>query len=314
LGCHSFGQDVIWGPQDDADSIATVHAALDAGINFFDTAEMYGDGYSEEVLGRALADRRHEAVIATKALPQNLSRESLRQSCERSLKHLNTDVIDLYQIHFPNPSIPIEETLSTMSDLQQEGKIRAIGVSNFGVRDLTTALTVTRVDTNQLPYNLLFRAIEFEILPKCTEANVSVLTYSSMMLGMLTGKYTSPDQVPAGRSRSRHFSCDRPMSRHGQQGFETETFATIEAIRTICEEIGQPMARVSLAWLLQQRGITSVLVGGRRPDQILETATAADLELPPEVIKRLAQATDELKQLLGPNADLVESDEGNRIR
>ena len=302
----------MWGPQDEAESIATVSAALHAGVNFFDTAEGYSDGRSEVVLGRALAGHRHEAVIATKVSRSHLSGDQVRGACEQSLRRLQTDYIDLYQIHWPRRTVPIAETMQALETLREQGKVRAIGVCNFGVEDLSGLLEAGRVKTNQLPYNLLWRAIEYQIRQKCVEADVDVLCYSPLAQGLLTGKFASPDDVPQGRTRTRHFSRDRPQARHGEAGCEVETFAAIEEIRRISDGIHQPMAKVALAWLLHQPGVMAVIAGARRSDQIKQTAQAADLTLPPDVIASLTAATEELKRVLGPNPDMWRSEGRSR--
>ncbi|MBN1812211.1 MAG: aldo/keto reductase [Anaerolineae bacterium] len=304
MGCWVLAGDATWGPQAESDSVATVRAALDVGVNFFDTAEGYGDGESEEVLGRALVGRRHEAVIATKVSRANLAGDEVRQACERSLRRLQTDTIDLYQIHWPSRMVALDETMTTLENLCEQGKVRAIGVCNFGVQDLSDLLEIGWVETNQLPYSLLWRAIEYEIQPKCVEAGLGILCYSPLIQGLLTGKFASPDEVPDGRARTRLFSGDRPEARHGEAGCEAEMFAAIEEIRRISEEISEPMARVAVAWLLHRPGVTSVIAGARRPDQIEQTAQAADLELSSEVIGQLTDATDGVKRVMGPNPDM----------
>jgi myo-inositol catabolism protein IolS len=307
MGCWAIAGDWVWGEQDEQASIATIRAALDVGINFFDTAEGYGDGYSEIVLGKALTGIRHKAVIASKVSPSHLAGDEVQQACERSLRRLNTDYIDLYQIHWPNWDIPIAETMEALEKLCQQGKVRAIGVSNFGVIDLCDLLAVGHCESNQLPYSLLGRAIEYEISPLCIENDIGILCYSPLAQGLLTGKFASIDDVPETRARTRHFSKDRPMTRHGEDGCEAETFVAVESVRRICAEIGAPMAEVALAWLVHQPGVTSVLAGARNPDQIEQNARAADLKLAPEIVNQLTQATDDLKQKLGSNPDLWES-------
>lgn len=304
MGCWAIAGGWTWGPQDEADSIATVHAALGAGVNFFETAEGYGRGYSEEVLGQALKGRRHEAVIATKVSKGHLAPDDVIEACEGSLRRLQTDVIDLYQIHWPSREVPISETFPALEKLHEQGKVRAIGVSNFAIGDLTDLLAIGHCQTNQLPYSLLWRAVEHEILPKCIEGDIGILCYSPLMQGLLTGKYASPDDVPEGRARSRHFSKDRPRVRHDESGCEAETFAAIERIRQISASVGESMAEVSLAWLLAQPGVNAVLAGARKPDQIRETAQAADLTLAPETIDALTEATEEVKRLLGTSPDI----------
>lgn len=303
MGCWAIGGGYTWGEQDERDSIDTIRAAIDTGVNMFDTAEFYNDGYSEEVLGKGLLGQRDKVLVATKAWFENLTAEKLIQACEGSLKRLQTDYIDLYQIHWPNWDVPLEETLSAMEKLKQDGKIRFIGVSNFGVRDLTEALNHGEVVTDQLVYSLLFRAIEYEILEKCREAQVGVLAYSPLAQGLLTGKFKDPDEVDDERARVRLYSKNRPGTVHDDEGCEKEVFEALDKIKAICDDIGEPMANVSLAWILQQPGITAVLAGARRPDQIINNARAVDLELTDEVLNSLSDATQEMKKKLGPNAD-----------
>lgn len=307
LGCWAFAGGDMWGEQDDADSIATVHAALDVGVNFFDTAEGYGNGYSEEVLGRALVGRRDKAIIATKVGRSDLTSETIREACEDSLRRLQTDYIDVYQIHWPRRSTPLSETVAALEKLKEQGKIRAISVCNFGVQDMGDLLPLLRPESNQLPYSLIWRALEFDILPQCVDEGIGILCYTVLGQALLAGKYTSPDEVPGPRARTRHFSKNRELVRHDEDGCETETFAAIEAVRQISQKINQPMANVAMAWLLHQPGITSIIAGARTPDQIKRNVAAVDLVLSPDIIAELNEATDELKQVLGPNPDMWQS-------
>jgi aryl-alcohol dehydrogenase-like predicted oxidoreductase len=294
----------MWGDQQEVDSASTVAAALDAGINLMDTAEAYGDGASEEVLGRALRGRRHEAVIATKICGGNLSGQSIEVACERSLRRLQTDYIDLFQPHWPDHKTSPEESMQALVRLKEAGKIRAIGLSNYGVGDLSAILPHGKAVTNQLPYSLLWRAIEYEIQPRCVQEGIGILCYSVLLHGLLSGKFASPADVPDGRARTRHFSSKRAQTRHGEGGCETEAFAALEQIRQIAAEIGQPMALVSIAWALEQTGVTAVITGARSPGQISELAAATDFKLEHEAIQRLNAATDQVKQILGTNPDM----------
>jgi len=307
LGCWGLIGGLTWGPQDESTSLATVHAALDAGITFFDTAEGYGDGYSEQLVGRALAGVRQRVVIATKVSANHLTTAALREACDRSLRNLGTDYIDLYQVHWPSRTVPFAETWSALESLQDEGKVRFIGVSNFGVGDLADLLALDHPQTNQLPYSLLGRGIEFEILPKCVAEGIGVLCYSPLAQGLLAGKFGAPSEVPEGRARTRHFSSSRPHARHGEPGCETETFDALARVRAISRTIGQPMGNVSLAWLARQPGVCSVIAGARTPAQIRQTAKAGDLSLADEMVSELSCATEDVKQLLGPNPDLWQS-------
>jgi aryl-alcohol dehydrogenase-like predicted oxidoreductase len=314
MGCWAIVGDTTWGRQDENDSAATIKAALDSGVNFFDTAEAYGHGHSEELLGKVLRGHRQEAVIATKASPSNHAPLRLRKSCEGSLTRLRTDYIDLYQLHWPGRGTPFKETMAALRELKKEGKIREIGVSNFGNADLDELLPFGRPATNQMPYNLLWRAIEYEVSGKCVENDIGLLPYSPLAQGLLTGKFGSPDEVPEGRARTRHFSRDRQLVRHGEEGCESEVFEALSRIRAICEEVKVPMADAALAWLLRQSGVVSVLAGARKPEQILENARASELEMSDETTAALAAATDTVKERLGPNVDMWQSAADSRIR
>ena len=307
MGCWAIISDSTWGNQDEADSVGAIHAALEAGVNLFDTAEGYGRGASEELLGRVLADRpRESVVIATKVGKFGLTADKLMRHCEESLTRLRTDHIDLYQVHWPNPRVPIAETMAALENLKAQGKIRIAGVSNFGRSCLDDLLAVGRVESNQLPYSLLWRPIEQEVQPVCVENEISILCYSALCQGLLTGKFTSADEVPESRARTRLFSEQRPESRHGEPGCEAETFEAIAALRSICEELGQPMNRVALAWLLAQPGVTSVIAGARNAEQAGQNARAAELELEPDVVAALGQATRKVAEYVGTNADMWE--------
>ena len=304
LGCWGFAGGSMWGPQDETDSIATVSAALDTGINFFENAQGYGDGASEEILGKALKGRRHQAIIATKIRPAEVTNKSVEAACEKSLRRLQTDYIDLLQPHWPNRQVPAEETYRAFTKLQESGKIRAFGVSNYGVGDLGEILRCGQVASDQLPYSLLFRAIEYEVQPLCVQENLSMLCYSTLLHGLLSGRFLTPADVPDGRARTRHFSKNRLGTRHNEEGCETEVFASIEQIRQIAADFGQPMSFVSVAWVLQQPGVTSAIVGARRPEQIRELAAVADLQLDLSTLQKLTAATEQVKRILGFNPDM----------
>ena len=315
MGCWAFAGGAYWGTQEEKDSIDTINAAMHAGINFFDTAEMYGDGKSEEVVGKALQHCRSQVVIATKAASSNLSHEKLIKACEQSLKRLKTDYIDLYQIHWPNREVPFEETAKALELLVQQGKVRTVGVCNFGALDMESILKATSIVSNQLPYSLLWRAIEGEILPQCINKDVGILCYSPLSQGLLTGKYKSVEEVPAGIAGTRYYSKERSANaRHGESGLETETFYAIDKIRKICERLGKPMGNIAVAWLLAQKGIKSVLVGARTPKQLHENIKAGSIILGDDVIKALSDATLELKQKVGNNPDMWEGKQKSRFQ
>jgi aryl-alcohol dehydrogenase-like predicted oxidoreductase len=296
-------KDAFWDGQDRGDSLAAIRAGLDNGVNFFDTAPAYGNGESEEILGEALGSRRREVVVATKVPPTDLEPDKLRQSCERSLRSLRTDYIDLYQIHWPSKTLSLEPTWRTLEALQREGKIRHIGVSNFGKSFLGEQLQLGRAESNQVPYSLLWRAVEFDIQSLCVANQISLLCYSPLAQGLLTGKFHTADEVPEKRARTRLFSSTRKMTRHGEPGCEQETFTALAEIRRVADELGQPMGRVALAWLLAQPSVTSAVVGARNAAQAVENAAADELRLDAGVIARLSAITEPLKHKLGSNAD-----------
>jgi myo-inositol catabolism protein IolS len=312
LGCWGFSNDFMWPDQAERDSINTIHAALDQGINFLDTAEAYGNGYSEEVVGKALKGRRQDAVVASKAGGDHLAPDQLIQACEASLRRLDTDYIDLYQIHWPSRTIPMGDTLEALDRLKDQGKIRVIGVSNFGPRDMEELFSLGRAESNQLAYNLLWRAIEYEIQPICVENDLSILCYSPLLHGILTGKFATVDDVPDERARTRHFSSERSMTIHGASGAEAETFAALDGIRNIAADAGHPMLATSLAWLIARPGVGSVIAGARNPDQVEQIAASADIALDAETIAALDSATDPVKKAMGTNADMWRTE--SRIR
>jgi len=304
LGCWALGGGYTWGDQEEADSVATVHTALEMGINCFDTAEFYGGGRSEEVLGKALEGRRETAVIATKVWVDNMDPEGIVRACEGSLKRLRTDYIDLYLIHWPNREVATEQTLEAMVSLERSGKVRSVGVCNFGVKDLEDAFTVTRPVVDQLPYSLLFRAVEYEILEACQQHEVPVLAYSALAQGLLTGKFADPADVDDERARIRFYSKDRPGTVHEEAGYEKQVFQALSRIRSICKTAGVSMAHTAILWLLQRPGVRAVLVGARKPDQVRRNVEALDFVLPEMTVRELEEVTDPLKAAMGPNPDM----------
>lgn len=305
FGCMSTVANPTYDGIEDAQGIATIRAAMDHGINFIDTAPGYGNGASEALLGRALEGVRDQVIIADKVNTATLSADDVVTECEKSLKLLRTDYIDLYQIHWPKNVVPIDETLGAMEQLVKQGKARALGVCNYGCIDLTEALgTGTTLVSNQIAYSLLARGVEFEVADLCIKNDLGLLCYSPLAQGLLAGIFDSADDVPPERARTRMFSKDRPQSRHDEAGCEEEGFAAIKAIKAISERLKQSSADVSLAWLLHQPGVASVLVGASRPDQVARNVGAADLQLSAEVLAELDQATQPVKQAMGPSLDM----------
>ncbi|HET6428586.1 MAG TPA: aldo/keto reductase [Phycisphaerae bacterium] len=304
IGCWAIVGDATWGAQDKADALAALRAAREEGVNFFDTAEGYGNGYSERLIGEALGADRDKVVIASKVSSAHLGADQMPAACERSLKNLGTDYIDLYHIHWPDWDIPFEETVNAMGRLIDAGKVRHLAVSNFGPRDLADILPLAAPAANQMAYNLLFRAVEYDVLPACRAAGVPLTCYCPIMQGLLAGKFDSADDVPEGRARTRLFSKDRPQARHGDSGAEAEAFAAIAAIRRLAQDAGMDMAAMSLAWLIGREGVASVIVGSRSAEQSRRNAAGGDLKLPADLTGRLDEITQAVKEKLGPNPDL----------
>lgn len=282
-----------WGSQDDQDSIAAIHRAVENGINWIDTAAVYGLGHSEEVVAEALkgvseADRPY---VFTKCelvwdeegnVGNSLKADSVKRECEDSLRRLNVEAIDLYQIHWPNPDEDIEEGWQAMADLKREGKVRHIGVSNFGVGQLKRAEAVAPVETLQPPYSMLNRGVEDEVLPYCRENDIGVINYSPMFSGLLTGKMDKQraESLPSDDWRSRHPEFQEPsLSRN---------LELVEALREIgAAHGGTSPGEVAIAWTLRNPAITAAIVGGRRPDQVDGVVGAADLALDESEVERI---------------------------
>lgn len=271
-----------WGAQDDQDSIEAIQRSLDLGVNWIDTAAIYGLGHSEEVVAKAVKGRTERPYIFTKcSLIWNEQREtgsslkpdSLRREVEGSLKRLEVEAIDLYQIHWPNPDAEIEEGWSTLAQLKQEGKVRYIGVSNFNVEQLKRAEAIAPVTSLQPPYSLVNPAVETEILPFCQEHNIGVIVYSPMQSGLLTGAMT-PERVSKlpdddWRKRNKEFQEPR-LSRNLQ---------LVEVLRQIGEAHGRSPGEVAIAWTLNNPAVTAAIVGGRNAKQVEGIIGAGEFRL-----------------------------------
>lgn len=260
-----------WGPQDDNDSIAAIHHALDLGINWIDTAAGYGLGHSEEVVAKALKGMSERPFVFTKcSLPWNeqgefvdsLKRDSIRKECEDSLKRLQIDAIDLYQIHWPRPDEDIEEGWATMAALQQEGKVRWIGVSNFSVTQMERAEAIAPINTLQPPYSLIRPEVETEILPYCLQNNIGVIVYSPMYSGLLTGKMTAQriQNMPSDDWRQHDPEFKPPKLE--------KNIELVDYLTEIGKLHGVEPGVVAIAWTLRLPAVTAAIVGARRPDQI----------------------------------------------
>jgi aryl-alcohol dehydrogenase-like predicted oxidoreductase len=261
----------MWGGSDDVESIRTIHAAIDRGITLIDTAPVYGFGHSEEVVGRALAEggRRAKAVIATKvALDwkdgkpfRNASRARILKEVDDSLRRLQTDVIDIYQVHWPDPNVPIEETAGTLKDVMKAGKIRAIGVSNFSPAQMDKFRSVAPLHTNQPPYNLFEREIEKDVLAYCQKNNVMTLAYGALCRGLLAGKMSASTMFTGDDLRLNDPKFQQP--RFAQY---LKAVAALDAFAKT--HYGKSVVHLAVRWILDKQGAGFALWGARRPDQL----------------------------------------------
>lgn len=265
----------MWTGIDDAETTRAIRAAFESGITAFDTAEAYGKGHSERIVARALADVRDQVVYADKVFANHLKYDQVIAACERSLKNLRTEIIDLYQIHWPPGAfgfapVPLAETMRAMDDLKQQGKIRAIGVSNFSRSQLEEALACGRVDSLQPPYSLLWRPVESALMPYCLENDITILAYSPMAQGLLTGKFGPDHQFDPGDHRAKNILFQSPHYGRAQD--------VLRALRPIAEKNTCSLAQLALAWVIAQPN-TVAIAGARNADQAEQNAAAADIEL-----------------------------------
>ncbi|MBD2205872.1 aldo/keto reductase [Calothrix sp. FACHB-1219] len=267
----------MWVGIEDADSIQTIRAAFEAGITTIDTAEVYGDGHSEQIVAEALADVREQVEYATKVFVNHLKYQQVIEACERSLKNLKTDYIDLYQIHWPSGSfnneiVPIEETMSALNLLKEQGKIRAIGVSNFSRDQLAEASQYGRIDSVQPPYSLFWRQIEKDLTPYCVENQISILAYSPLAQGLLTGKFPRGTKFEQGDNRADNKLFQGENFERAQQA--------LDKLRPIAEKHNASLAQLALAWLIAQPQANAI-AGARYPQQAKDNALAAQVQLSP---------------------------------
>ena len=321
LGCWSFGGEEgdYWGAQDEREVDAILTSALEQGAVYLDTAEGYNEGRSEAALGRWLKGRRERAIIGSKVSPDNARPDLLRQHCEASLRRLNSETIDLYMLHWPLSGEPAGPVFETLARLQREGKIRHVGLSNFGVQQMREAVQAaekagTTIAANQVSYSLFSRAIEFKILPECARLGIGVLGYMPLQQGLLSGKYRSAAELPPMRTRTRHFSGSRPLSRHGEPGAEAEVFQAVEALRALAVAAGIPMAQLAIHWAANQPGITCAISGVRSAAQLQEALAGVNLAPPQGLMRRLTEISEPIKHKLGANADYFQSSANSRIR
>jgi aryl-alcohol dehydrogenase-like predicted oxidoreductase len=300
----------MWGGSDDDDAIAAIRKGIDVGVTCIDTAPIYGMGHSETVVGKAIAGRRNEVTLATKcgmrwdleegefffdtATPEgkhvrvykNLRPHSIRHECEESLCRLGTDVIDLYQCHWPDATTPLDETMDVLLRLKEEGKIREFGVSNFTTKMMAKCLEKGYVASDQPKYNALERDIEAEVLPFCVEHGIGILAYSPIAQGLLTGKVTMDREFPEGDIR-RTRPWFMPENRR-------RVLQMLEIWKPIAEAHDATLGQVAINWVISQKGVTTALVGARTEDQVVENARAGKFQLTAEELETIRNSVEEL--------------------
>lgn len=289
------GWAAAWGPQDDEEAVGAIRRALELGMNWIDTAAVYGLGHSEELVARALrgvpeADRPYVFTKCSLVWDEGgrvhnvLKKDSVKRECEASLRRLQVDAIDLYQIHWPNPDEDIEEGWEALVELRDEGKVRHIGVSNFDVGQMERVGRIAPVETLQPPYNLIDRGVEEEVLPYCRRNGIGVIVYSPMKSGLLTGKMT-PERVrslPDDDWRRDHPDFNEPRL--------SKNLRLVEKLREVGERHGRSPGEVAIAWTLRHPAVTAAIVGGRRPEQVDGIIGAAGFRLPEEEIREIEAA------------------------
>ncbi len=272
-----------WVGIEDADSIKAIRAAVEAGITTIDTAEIYGEGHSERIVAEALSDVRSQVEYATKVFANHLKYNQVIEACENSLKNLRTDYIDLYQIHWPAGSfnsekVPIEETMRALNELKSQGKIRAIGVSNFSGKQLEEASQYGRIDSLQPPYSLFWRYVETDAMPYCIEKQISIIAYSPLAQGLLTGKFAPGHKFDSNDNRAKN------------KLFQGENFErahqALDKLRPIAESYNCTLAQLAIAWLISQPR-SNAIVGARHAEQATANAQAASVQLSAEELEHI---------------------------
>lgn len=269
-----------WGPVDDRESIATIHQALDCGINLIDTAPIYGLGHSEEVVGKAIQGRRHEVILATKCgllFPKSkdqvpvrcLSKASVLRECEQSLRRLRVDVIDIYHCHWPDPETPISETMAALGTLLERGLVRAVGLSNFGCGELADARRCGAVHCLQPLFSMLARDAADDLIPYALEHGIAVLPYSPLAKGLLAGRFDIESRFTGIRSRDPEFIGERYR----------RNLRLVDQLREIAARYDRTLVQLVINWTASFPGVTSAIVGARRPSQIHENAGGAGWDL-----------------------------------
>ena len=295
-GAWGIGGKPFWSTEGEDSSISSIEKAIDLGINFFDTAPVYGFGYSEELLGKALQAKRKDVIIATKcglrwkkekikSIEKSSTKESILEEIDLSLRRLGTDYIDLYQVHWPDENTPIEETMETLLNIQEEGKIRYIGVSNYSVDQMKECLKYGQIVSLQPMYSMLERDVEKERLPFCIDNNIGIICYSPLASGVLTGKYDENTRFEDWRGQGiiGNFTGDVFVAH----------IKKVKQIAKIAQKHGKTLAQLAINWLLHQKGVTTAIVGVKNPNQVEQNIGAVGWEIPDSDLKAISDVLHE---------------------
>ena len=296
MGLWQAGKE-MWVGIDDKETTQAIRAAFEAGITTFDTAEAYGKGHSERILASATSDIRNKLVYATKVFANHLKYDQVLESCDRSLKNLQTDYIDLYQIHWPSGScgtkqVPIEETMRAMNELKEQGKIREIGLSNFSRNQIEEASRYGDIQSLQPPYSILWRHAEKNEIPYCAENGVSILAYSSMAQGILTGKFKEGHRFEKGDHRSKN--------RLLGQGYFERVQKALDKLHPIAGRNNISLGQLALCWVITHPN-TCAIAGVRNREQVLQNSKAADMMLPVDDMDEIDEISSSVTDLLDDN-------------
>jgi aryl-alcohol dehydrogenase-like predicted oxidoreductase len=292
FGAWEAGGDV-WGPnQSDAEAVEAMQAGLDAGITWIDTAEVYGDGKSEELVGRAIEGRRDEVVVATKVAPRpdgtGFRREEVRAACEASLKRLGIDRLDLYQLHWPDDDVPVAETWEAMAGLVEEGLVRNVGVSNFDEGLIERCEAIRHVDSLQ-PHFSMLHLRNGDLIRWCGDRGIGVVTYGSLAYGLLTGAITMETEFDDQDWRSGRRGEGEYYRRLFAEGKKERSLAVVDALRPIAERLGISVSELALAWIFHQPGVTSAIAGSRNPRHVRANAEVGRVELDQDTLREIEE-------------------------
>jgi myo-inositol catabolism protein IolS len=297
IGLGTWGMSgAFWGAADDAESIRVIQRALELGVTLIDTAEAYGAGHAEEVVGQALAGKRDKAVIATKVAPNHLEPAELLPALEGSMRRMQTDYVDVYFVHWPHPGYPIGPTMEQLEKLREKGTIKAIGVSNFTPQGIEEASRYATIDVLQPPYNILWREVEFELLPYCRDHNIGVMPYSGLAQGLLTGTLSRDTQFVEGDQRRTTVLF--------QPGIYERALDAVEGLRPIAARYGKSVPQLAIQWLTSRPGVSSPLLGARTVSELEENVESVGWTISEKDLAEIDSLTKPIWEQISDKGDM----------